>query len=86
MGCIGVYVMKELPTYTNETREKRAAEDMDIEENTLLRSAWDKATYQVVTVKDTHVVTDDGETHLFTRLQDSIENNQVEILGTRATN
>jgi len=78
--------MEELPTYTNEAREKRAAENMDIEENTLLRSAWDKATYQVVAVKDTHVVTDDGETHLFTRLQDSIENNQVEVLGTRATN
>ena len=78
--------MEELPTYTDETREERYADKVDIEKNTLLRSAWDKATYQVVSVEDTHVVTDDGETHLFSELHRSIDNNQVKVLGTRATN
>ena len=76
----------QLPTYTNEDREKRAADKHDIQKNTLLRSAWDKATYQVTRVENTHVVTDDGETHLFTELNRSIDAGQVDILGTRATN
>ena len=78
--------MDELPSYTNEAREKRAAEENEIEENTLIRSAWDKATYQVTRVEDTHVVTDDGETHLWTELNRSLETDQIEVLGTRATN
>ena len=76
----------QLPTYTNEAREIRAKDDVDVEENTLLRSKWDKATYQITRVEDTHVVTDDGETHLFTELRDSINAGNVKVIGVRATN
>jgi hypothetical protein len=79
-------MMDELPAHTNEAREKRAKDELNIEQNTLLRSAWDKATYQVTKTTDTHVKTDDGETHLYTGLKRSLEADQLEIIGTRATN
>ncbi len=75
----------ELPSYTNETVEKREKNNHNVEKNTLLRSNWDKATYQAVKVTDTHVHTDDGEKHLHSELVRSIESGNVEVLGTRAT-
>ena len=76
----------KIPDYVDEEREKRVKESLDIQKNTLLRSAWDKATYQVTAVEDTHCVTDDGEVHQWSHLKHSIESEQVTILGVRATN
>ena len=76
----------ELPTYTNADREQRYKDKVDVQKNTLLKSNWDKATYQVVAANDTHIVTDNGETIVYSDLHRSIEQNSVEIIGQRATN
>lgn len=74
-----------VPAYVEGKDLSRYADGHGIEKNTLVRSEWDKATYQAVAVTDTYVAFDNGEKHTHRDLASSVENGTIEIIGKRST-
>lgn len=74
-----------VPHYVEGEDLSHYAEQHGIEKNTLVRSEWDKATYQAVEVTETYVAFDNGEKHTHRALADSVDNGHIEVIGQRST-
>jgi len=80
----GAYTMS-VPAYVEGKDLTRYADKHGIKNNTLVRSKWDKATYQAVAVTETYVAFDNGEKHTHRDLANSVENGTIEVIGQRST-